>query len=318
MSSYDYGNGISAVDAHYCGRALRVAVHLVVEDGHAAIVDTAHNAAAPGVLAALAERGVAPEAVDLVVLTHVHLDHAGAAGTLMRACPNARLAVHPRGARHMIDPSVLVAGTRAVYGAEAADAMYGEIVPVPSERVIETGEGARLALRGRELRFLDAPGHARHHVCIQDARTGHLFAGDNFGLSYRETDRDGRAFVFPTTTPVQFEPRALHATMDRMLALEPEAIYLAHFGQVRDIERLGEDLHRLVDEHVRIGQACPHEAPDARNRWLEAGLRELLLDEAHRQRWSGTEDAWLDLYRDDLALNAAGLGAWIERGKPMG
>ena len=316
MSCYDYGEGISAVDAFYCGRAKRVAVHLVVEDGHAAIVDTGHNAAVPAVLSALAERGVEPAAVDLIVLTHVHLDHAGAAGTLMRACPNARLAVHPRGARHMIDPSVLMTATRAVYGAQAADAMYGEIVPVAAERIVETGDGVALALRARELRFFDAPGHARHHVCVEDTRTGHLFAGDNFGLSYRETDRDGLAFVFPTTTPVQFEPRALHATMDRMLALAPAAIYLAHFGQVRDVDRLGADLHRLIDEHVRVARTCPHETAESRDRWIEAELRELLLDEARRQRWSGDEARWTALYNDDLALNAAGLRAWIERGKP--
>ncbi|MCL4745148.1 MAG: MBL fold metallo-hydrolase [Burkholderiaceae bacterium] len=318
MRGFDYGDGISAIDARYGGREKRVAVHLIVEGAQAAIVDTAHNAAAPAVLAALAERGVAPEAVALIVLTHVHLDHAGAAGTLMRACPNARLTVHPRGARHMIDPGALVAGTRAVYGAEAAQAMYGEIVPVAADRVVETGEGATIAFAGRELRFFDAPGHARHHVCVRDMRTGHLFAGDNFGLSYRETDRDGLAFVFPTTTPVQFEPGALHATIDRILALAPGAIYLAHFGQVRDVERIGADLHRLVDEHVRVARACPHAEGAPRQQWLRSGLFEVLLDEAARQRWSGERKSWLALFGDDVQLNAAGLGAWIDRGMPEG
>ncbi len=318
MSSFDYGDGISAVDAMYGGRAGRVAVHLIVEGGQAAIVDTAHNAAAPAVLAALAARDVRPEAVALIVLTHVHLDHAGAAGTLMRACQNARLTVHPRGARHMIDPGALVAGTRAVYGAQAAQAMYGEIVPVAADRVVETGEGAAVSFGGRELRFFDAPGHARHHVCVHDLRSGHLFAGDNFGLSYRETDRDGRSFVFPTTTPVQFEPGALHVTIDRMLALSPGAIYLAHFGQVRDVGRIGADLHRLVDEHVRVARACPHDSGTSRGQWLRAGLRELLLDEAARQGWAGEREAWLAMFGDDLALNAAGLEAWIDRGMPEG
>ena len=166
-------------------------------------------------------RGVAPAQVDYVILTHVHLDHAGGAGQLMARFPNARLTVHPRGARHMIDPSRLLAATVAIYGEEETRRIYGEILPVPRERVIETPEGATLRLAGRELLFLDAPGHARHHVVVRDGETGHIFAGDTFGLSYRELDQDGRQFSFPTTSPSQFDPPALHRSIDRMLALGP-------------------------------------------------------------------------------------------------
>lgn len=166
----DFGAGIQAIDSGF-GRPQLDAVHLIVHEGRAALVDAAVNAGVPRVLDALDSLGVAREAVDYLVLTHVHLDHAGGAGALMRELPNARLTVHPRGARHMIDPARLTAATCAVYGEAKARAMYGDIVPVPQERVIETPDGATLELAGRELLFLDTPGHARHHVCIRDGLT---------------------------------------------------------------------------------------------------------------------------------------------------
>ena len=181
---FDYGQGISAIDSVY-DRRMQTAIHLMVERGRAAIIDTGTANAAPHVLKALAAKGIAPEAVDYVILTHVHLDHAGGAGELMRRFSNARLTVHPRGARHMIDPSRLIAATVAIYGEEEMRRTYGEVLAVPRERVIETPEGHTLELAGRELLFLDAPGHARHHAVIRDSRTGHFFVGDNFGLSYR-------------------------------------------------------------------------------------------------------------------------------------
>ena len=308
---FDYAEGISAVDAFYDGRADQTAAHILIESGRAAVIDTATAHAAPRILAALAARGVAPAQVDYVVLTHVHLDHAGGAGTLMAECPNARLTVHPRGARHMIDPSRLVAATVEIYGAEATARVYGEVVPVPADRVVQTGEGARIALAGRVLEFLDAPGHARHHVVVRDTRSGHLFAGDSFGLSYRALDRDGRASVFPTTSPSQFDPGALHATLERMLALEPEAVYVAHFGQVRQVARLGPDLHRLVDAHVALAERCRKDGP-ARHERLRAGIAELVLAEALRQGWQLESEALLRLFAIDIELNAQGLAAWLD------
>ncbi|MBN9463703.1 MAG: MBL fold metallo-hydrolase [Burkholderiales bacterium] len=306
----DYDHGITAVDAHLV-RPMLDAVHLVVEGDRAAIVDTGSNDAVPYVLAALAARGLAPEQVDWVMLTHVHLDHAGGAGLLMSKLPNARLTVHPRGARHMIDPSRLSAATVAVYGEEVARRMYGTIVPVPAERVLETPDGASVSLAGRRFEFLDTPGHARHHVCIVDERSGHVFAGDTFGLSYRELEHDGRQGIFPSTTPVQFDPPALHASIDRLLARAPGAIYVTHFGQVRDVQRRGEELHRLVDAHAALALAC-RDAGAERARRLREGVRALLLEEARRQAWPVPDEEVLALFELDIMLNADGLAAWLD------
>ncbi len=237
----DYEFGISAIDSGLARPGLD-AIHLIVENGRAALVDSGVNASVPLVLEALHEKGLAPDSVDFVILTHVHLDHAGGAGALIRALPNATLALHPRGARHMADPSKLVEGTIAVYGETYARQTYGEIVPVAPERIREMPDNATLFLAGRELVFLDTPGHARHHACILDTLSGHIFTGDTFGLSYRELDCDGRQFVFLSATPIQFDPAAFHRSIDRLLALRPEAVYVTHYGQVRDIPHLGAEL----------------------------------------------------------------------------
>lgn len=306
----DYEYGISAVDSGF-GRPLLDAVHLIVEGGRAAVVDTATNACVPRVLDALRHKGLAPEDVDYVILTHVHLDHAGGAGLLMQHLPNARLAVHPRGARHMADPSRLWAGTVAVYGEAAARRMYGELVAVDPARIIETPHESVLRLGGRELVFLDTPGHARHHVCILDGKSGHIFAGDTFGLSYRELDRDGRQFVFPTVTPVQFDPPALHRSVDLLLSHRPDAIYVTHFSRVRDVPRLGADLHRLIDAHAELGLR-ERNAGAERHERLVRGVQRILLDEAQRQGWRLSGQPLLELLRLDVELNAQGIASWLD------
>ena len=307
---FDYGEGISAIDSVY-DRRMQTAIHLVLEEGRAALVDTGTANAVPYVLKALETKGIAPEQVDYVLLTHVHLDHAGGAGQLMARFPNARLSVHPRGARHMIDPSRLVEATVAIYGAEAMRRTYGEVLPVPKERVIETPDGARLALAGRELLFLDAPGHARHHVVIRDSRTGHFFAGDNFGLSYRELDRDGRPSVFPTSSPSQFDPPMLHRTIERMLSYGPRALYLAHFGRLAAPADLAPDLHRLIDAHAALGERHRN-AGTERKRLLTEGVRALVLEEKERQGWRLPSEKLLEVFALDIELNAQGLEAWLD------
>jgi glyoxylase-like metal-dependent hydrolase (beta-lactamase superfamily II) len=307
---YDYGHGISAVDSAY-DRLEQTAVHLLVEEGRAAVVDTGTSHAVPRVLAALEAKGIAPAQVDYVVLTHVHLDHAGGAGQLMRRFPNAKLTVHPRGARHMIDPSRLIAATVAIYGEAETRRVYGEILPVPASRVVETPEGATLRLAGRELLFLDAPGHARHHVVVRDGKTGHIFAGDTFGLSYRELDQDGRQFSFPTTSPSQFDPAQLHRSIDRMLSCRPEAIYVTHFGRVTNLTALASDLHRLIDAHAELGERH-RRAGAERKRLLMEGVSAIILDERERQKWRLPREKTLELFALDVELNAQGLESWLD------
>jgi len=307
---FDYGHGISAVDSVY-DRRMQTAIHLLVEDGRAAIIDTGTSHAVPHVLAALEAKGVAPAQVDYVILTHVHLDHAGGAGQLMARFPNARLTVHPRGARHIVDPSRLIEATLAIYGREETRRIYGEILPVPRQRVIETPEGATLRLAERELLCLDAPGHARHHVVLRDALTGHFFAGDTFGISYRELDQDGRQYAFPTTSPSQFDPPELHRSIDRMLSHQPGALYVTHFGRLTNLTVLAADLHRLIDAHAELGERF-RRAGAERKRLLKEGVRSLVLAERERQGWRLPSEKVLEVFALDIELNAQGIESWLD------
>lgn len=306
----DYEFGISAIDSGY-QRPLLDAIHLVVEGGRAAVIDTGVNRSVPRVLAALRDKGLRPEQVDYVILTHVHLDHAGGAGLLLAQLPNAQLTVHPRGVRHIVDPSRLIASTIAVYGAEEARHTFGDIVPVPRERIIETAHESTLTLNGREFSFFDTPGHARHHVCVLDSRSGHLFAGDTFGLSYRELDCRGSQFAFPTTSPTQFDPVAAHRSLDLILGLKPGAIYITHYSQVRDIARMGADMHRLVEAHAQLARR-ERDAGAARHERLKAGVMEIVLGEAQRYNWVLPREQVLDLFAGDIELNAQGLASWLD------
>ena len=149
------------------------------------------------------------------------------------------------GARHLIDPTRLIAGVTAVYGAATVARDFGDIVPVDAARVIEAPDSFTLGLNGRLLRFLDTPGHARHHFCVVDEQSRGIFTGDTFDLSYRELDTENGEFVFPTTTPVQFDPEALHASIKRLVDLRPKVLYLTHFGRITGIERAARQMHDL-------------------------------------------------------------------------
>jgi glyoxylase-like metal-dependent hydrolase (beta-lactamase superfamily II) len=306
----DLGDGIFAIDTDF-HRPVFDAAYLIVENGHAAFVDTGTNFAVPRLLATLEALGLARDAVDYVIPTHVHLDHAGGVGLLMSHLPKATAIVHPRGARHMIDPSALVAGATAVYGEAEMARSYGQIVGVPADRVKETSDGMTLSLAGRELQFLDTPGHARHHHCIWDTRTRGFFTGDTFGLSYREFDTEQGPWLLPTTTPVQFEPDKLRESVQRLLSYRPECMYLTHYSRVRDVQRLGESFLAQLGRLVAIGRSVK----SALDR--HAALKRALLAEyvaivkAHGCRYSEAEVA--TLLDVDIELNAQGMGIWLDK-----
>lgn len=306
----DYKNGIYAFDAGYV-RPLLAAIHMIVSHGRVALVDTGSRDSIPNTLAALAKIGLGPEAVDYVILTHIHLDHAGGAGSMMQLFPNARLVVHPRGARHMAEPAKLVAGVTAVYGAEYVQRVYGEILPIPAERILEAPDGFVISLAGRELLCLDTPGHARHHICIQDKQTQGIFTGDMFGLSYREMDVDGRTFIFPTTTPSQFEPEAMVLSIKRLAELKPGELYLTHYSRVEDVPRLTGDLLKRLGAHVDI--ACRERGGnDCRHARIKAALTAYLLAEAREHGCALAEANLRHLWETDLELNAQGLVVWLD------
>lgn len=311
----NYGQGIYCFDSGYV-KPLLAGVYIVVEKGRVAFVDTGIKATLANALSALAQLGLAPSNVDYVILTHIHLDHAGGAGAMLQAFPNARLVVHPRGARHMAEPSKLIAGVIGVYGAEYVQRTYGEILPIAAERIIVAGHETVIDLAGRELLCLDTPGHARHHICIVDRQTHGIFTGDMFGLSYPAMDVDGHSFIFPTTTPTQFEPSATRTSLELLMTYQPTALYLTHYGQVSDVERLHTDLLRHIDFHVATALR-ERDAGTQRQARIKAALSAYLLHEASTFGCRQTPDELLAWWEPDLELNAQGLESWLDGGAKL-
>jgi glyoxylase-like metal-dependent hydrolase (beta-lactamase superfamily II) len=308
---FDYPHAVTAIDADLV-RPRMASIHLLQSGTRLALVDTGTSHTVPAVLDTIVARGRTPADVDWVVLTHIHLDHAGGAGALMQALPDARLLVHPRGARHMIDPSKLVASATSVYGEETMRASYGDILPVPAERVVESHDGMEIDFGDRRLTVFDTPGHARHHHAILDSTSHGIFTGDACGLAYPDLTVDGRPFIIPTTTPVQFEPEAMRESVERLTALRPECLYLTHFGRVDGVPALRDDLLRRLDAHVRIGrEAARFETLEARFASVADDLRGYLLREldAHGSRL-GEKEA-LALLGMDIDLNAQGIVHWL-------
>jgi len=307
MSARD---GIVTIDTGYVRPAF-CAAYLVVEKGRAAFIDTGPGKSVPRLLDALRAQGLGPEAVDWVIATHVHLDHAGAAGPLMRELPNATFAVHPEGARHMLDPARLEASAREVYGGEY-DRHHGPLTPIPQARLRSLANGQVLDLAGRPLRCVHTPGHARHHLSVWDARSRSWFCGDTFGVSYRELDSPRGAFIVPSTSPVQFDPDALRASIRRILAEAPEAVYVAHYGRVTGVQQLGASLIAQVDGMVALARDCG-DGP-GRHARLVAGLARKYTERAQREGITDTARV-AELLAMDIEINAQGLGVWLDRSR---
>ncbi len=303
-------HGIYAIDTGF-HRDRFDAAYLLVHEGRAAFIDTGTNHAVPRLLGALSALGIEVGAVDWVIPTHVHLDHAGGVGLLMQHLPAARLLVHPRGARHMIDPRALWAGATAVYGPEEMAASYGRLLPVAAERVDTSFDGQTLSLAGRRLLFADTPGHARHHHCIWDETSRGWFTGDTFGLSYREFDTAQGPWTVPTSTPVQFEPELLAASIQRLLDAAPLCMYLTHYGCVTDVPRLGALLLALLQAMVAMGRA---QAPGpGRHEALKAGQLEIFLRSLAEHGCTHSAAEVAQLLAIDLELNAQGMAVWLDR-----
>ena len=305
----DIGDGVTCIDTGY-KRPQAAAAYLVIENDRAGFIDTGTFHSVNNLLAVLSDKGLSLEQVDYVMPTHVHLDHAGGAGELMRRLPNAKLVMHPRGARHMIDPEKLTKGVIAVYGEENFQRQFGSLIPVPEERVMIAEDGFSIDLGGRKLVFLDTPGHASHHYCVWDEHSQGLFTGDSFGLSYREWDVEGRAFVFPTTSPVQFRPDAWMQTLDKLASYKPKKINLTHYGQVSDVESLMIQLREGIEHSVIIARNCAEHKN--RNDCIRRGLLDYLNKnlQKHGLQWSSLEvESFLDM---DLKLNTQGLEVWLD------
>jgi glyoxylase-like metal-dependent hydrolase (beta-lactamase superfamily II) len=281
------------------------AAYLRVQGDEAAFVETNTAHAVPKLLAALDQEGLAPEQVRWVIVTHVHLDHAGGASALMRALPNATLLAHPRAARHLVDPSKLVASALAVYGAAQFAKLYGTIEPIDADRVRSLDDGATVPLGDATLRFLHTRGHANHHFIVYDPAREAVFTGDTFGLVYPRLQR-ARRFAFPSTSPTDFDAALAHASVDIVRETGARRACLTHFGEIEDMDVVAAQLHRWLDLSGALVDLATELDPAAAEPTIRARLDEEMTRAAEASGVSLDQEdrALLEL---DLALNAQGL-----------
>ena len=310
ITAFEYEGGIVALDSGMV-RPLMAACYLLETDDALALIEVGSNTSVERILKLIESRGRSSDEVSHVIVTHVHLDHAGGAGELMARLPNAQFVVHPYGARHMIDPSRLEASARGVYGDEEFDALYGTLVPIPAERVLTMEDGDSLLVGGRPLSFMDSPGHARHHFCVWDEQTSGWFTGDTFGLSYRELDTASGAFIFPTTTPTQFDPEALIASIDRMMEKSPKNMYLTHFGRVQNVSQMVTRLKAGISQFLNIAET--HANDENRTKAIEADMMEWLLDSIRVHGVTLPEQQIREIVQNDVVLNTQGIEVWLDR-----
>ena len=234
--------GIFMLDHHFLGSAGVIASYLIVGDegDGLTLVEAGPTSTIDTLLAGVRQSGHDPDDIARIVVTHIHLDHAGAAGALLQRLPRARLYVHPVGAPHLVDPAKLIASASRIYG-EFMAPLWGEMLPVPEDRLVVLNDGEVMGSGASALRALDTPGHANHHLALQDEARGLIYTGDVAGLRL-----DGRRYVRPPTPPPEFDPDKWRASIVRLRGLSPRRLLLAHFGAYEDVAwHLDELLSRI-------------------------------------------------------------------------
>ena len=241
------------IDGFDLGLPERTGTYVIAEE-NLTLVDTGPSPSVKYVKKGLAALGFALEDVKYIIVTHVHLDHSGGAGLLLQDCPNAQVVVHPKGARHLSDPSRLTAGARMVYG-EQFDQLFDPIVAIPEDRLLIKTEGDSLNIGPAcTLQFWDTPGHANHHFSIYDPISNGIFAGDTVGIRYDQLVREGINLYLPSTSPNQFNPEAMQNAIERMSAAKLDAIYYGHFSKTDKPEQALRQSQEWLEVFVEEGQ----------------------------------------------------------------
>ncbi|MBT8334507.1 MAG: MBL fold metallo-hydrolase [Desulfobacterales bacterium] len=307
----EIADDIIVIDTHF-HRERFCASYLLLENGKAAFVDVGSAVSIPYLLRALEELNLDTADVTHIILTHIHLDHAGGAGLLLEHCPNAHLWVHSKGLKHMINPEKLINASRSVYGEARFSRMYGRVTAIPFEKASPMEDGMIIDFEGRRLQVMDTPGHARHHFCIRDPKSNGIFVGDTMGMAYPELQEAGQPpFQIPITSPAAFDPHALEKSINRLQAMQPSYYYIAHFGPIPAHPGSVQSLISLIRQHRDIGRIMDKGLDHAA---IVPQLRDLYYQAYCSQPGTKRGRAEFDhILEFDLDLNAQGVAVWAAR-----
>lgn len=251
------GHKVQLIDGYDMGFPGRTGTY-VLQSKQLTLIETGPSPSIPHIEQGLQELSITLEDIKYIILTHIHLDHAGGAGLLLKKCPNAKIIVHPRGTRHLADPSRLEAGARAVYG-DQFDDLFDPIVPIPEERLQAVQDGETLEIDSdRTLTFYDTPGHAKHHIAIFDSLSEGLFIGDTAGIRYHQTEDQGLTFYLPTTSPNQFDPEAMHQSIQRFRQMNPKRLFFGHYGMSEEPDYAFDQVQVWIPVFVEEAEVSTH------------------------------------------------------------
>jgi len=289
----------TTIDLHWTGRPKSIASLLIESAGVKALVDPGPQSTLPTLRARLGDRGIDFRSLDTILLTHIHLDHAGATGSLLRENPNLKVYVHELGAPHMADPARLLASAGRLYGGELRT-LYGDFEPVPKPNLLSLRGGELIRLGNAELVVHYTPGHASHHVTFWEPSSGTALVGDTAGVRV-----EGDRFLIPATPPPDIDLESWNASLDKIASWNPSRLFLTHFGYVEDaaahIAHYKQRLEDWVERTRRLLEsgADPSEAEQQFIDSIAREMRETLSrgDVEHYMFNAGLRLSWLGLLR---------------------
>jgi glyoxylase-like metal-dependent hydrolase (beta-lactamase superfamily II) len=301
----EFENNIFQVDLLHMDRPELSAAY-IIKGNPTCLIETGASCSVPILLKSFEELQIKKEEIQYVIVTHIHLDHSGGAGLLMKELPNAKLIVHPKGAKHLIDPAKLIASAKEVYG-ELFHRLFDPIVAIPEERLIIADDGFQLPIgEPRTLTFLNSPGHAYHHFAVYDNLAKGLFSGDSAGICYPIFKRRGETFCFPSSSPTQFDPEAMLHTIQRFQGLDLKNIFVTHFGMQDKPQLFLEKMKERVHDYVEIAEKAVNTQPNPTWETVK-DLLENYYEKELKAIGIYMDDEIRDTLAIDLELNAKGL-----------
>lgn len=303
---------IYLIDGHDLHLENRTGTYVLLEQ-EITLIETGPSLSIPYIKDGLKQLNINLSDIKHIIVTHIHLDHAGGLGLLLQDCPNATAYVHPKGARHLIDPSRLIAGARAVYG-DQFDQWFAPIIPVPSDRLVVKEDRDTLQISETcTLTFYHTKGHADHHFSIYDPISNGIFTGDTLGVSYDAMLKDLQIhFYLPSTSPNQFRPDEMLKSLELVRNLDVDAIYFGHFSVVRNVDEVYKQIETFLPQFMEIGEKAFHENLDID--WVAKQLFELAKDYLSKQGVPSDHPIF-QILKIDLNVCAIGIMDYLNKRK---